>query len=204
MLRGFVLGIDRMLCRRLGIREFTADARCLFRIARERAESDVSLSDGTRIAAGEPLLEVHLWNEHLPRLPARGSDLAWAARAARLTDHSLRLLAAHVAADPALRDIRALHGRMALPAPRARDAPFALARRMGFDVRPLGGGGAARFYEFWKNVHLCALIWAFNPGRLRNLRGGILRWSWFDLWMSRDLLLARYASRARSGAHHGR
>lgn len=204
MLRGFVLGIDRWLRRRLGIYEFTDDARCLFRIARERADREVLLSDGTRIAAGEPLVEVHLWNEHLPLRSDRGGDLAWAARAARLTQHSLRLLAAHVETDPALRGIRAVHGRMALPAASAGESAFALARRVGFDVRPSGGGAAARFQEFWNTLHLRLLIWVFNPGRFRDRRRKVSKWSWFDLWMSREALLARYASSAGPGARRRR
>ncbi len=196
-----MLGIDRWLRRRLAIYEFTDDARCLFRIAWEKADREVLISDGTRIAPGEPLVEVHLWNEHLPLLPNRGNDLAWAARAARLTEHSLRLLAAHVQTDPALRDIRAVHGRMALPAPNAGESSFALARRLGFDVRPSDGGAAARFRKFWNNVHLWLLIWVFNPGRFRSRRHKVLKWSWFDLWMSRDALLARHGSPVAPGAH---
>lgn len=193
-LRAAVRRLDRWLRRRQGIYEFCDDERCLFRIALVRAREERALSDGTRVAPGEAVIGLHLWNEHVPPLPRRGADLAWAARAGRLIGHSLRLLAVHVAAAPALRDVQALHGRMALPAGRD-DAgePFALARRFGFDAsapRPEGGvRGRAR--ELGRELLLWALIWGFNPGGLRN-KG--LRWCWCELWMSRARLLSRYAA----------
>lgn len=196
MLARGVRRLDALLRRRLHIVEFTDDARCLFRIALVTAQEEKVLADGTRVHPGEPLIELHLWNEHIPPVSADGPTFAWAGRAGRLIGHSLRLLAAHVEAEPALREAKALHGRMALPARGGGGEFFALARRFGFHVNPVGDGSwRARLDEFWSNLHLWALIWSFNPGGLR--RKGF-SWCWCELWISRAALLARYGVQGAS------
>ena len=67
-----VRGVNSLLRLRQGIEEFTEDEECLFRVSRKPAGRSVSLSDGTEIAEGEPLLHLHFWNEHLPMMPSEG------------------------------------------------------------------------------------------------------------------------------------
>ena len=62
-----------------GIRQFTDDPHCVLRIGISPARMPVIMSDGTRVRAGEPIGELHLWNEHIPRYSEHGPDLGWAA-----------------------------------------------------------------------------------------------------------------------------
>jgi hypothetical protein len=52
-----VRSIDLALRQHLGIREFTEDEGCIFRISPSSSCADVCLSDGTQIYAGDPLLQ---------------------------------------------------------------------------------------------------------------------------------------------------
>ena len=71
-----VYGIDRFLRRRQGIYEYTTHAQCLFRIERSRAEHGFKLADGAQVRAGDRLLKLHLWNEHIPAMGSQGPSVA--------------------------------------------------------------------------------------------------------------------------------
>ena len=79
----WVFGLDRWLRRWHGIYEFTAQRDCLFRAERCLAEESLLLSDGTYVRRGDPLLKIHLWNEHMPVMRQDGPTIAWARRASR-------------------------------------------------------------------------------------------------------------------------
>src|ERR1700681_4445282 len=63
ILSGAVRQLDAALRRRQGIIEFTRDPQCILRLSAHRAEADVLLRD-RRVQRGEPIGEIHLWNEH--------------------------------------------------------------------------------------------------------------------------------------------
>ena len=73
-----VRGVDSVLRSRFGIEEFSDDPDCIFRISRDRALRPRILSDGAAIRRGDPVLQVHLWNEHLPAMSRDGRSAAWA------------------------------------------------------------------------------------------------------------------------------
>ena len=89
--------LDALLRHLYRIREFTDDPNCLLRLAMKQASTLLSLSDGTRIMLGDPVGELHLWNDHVPHFPSGGPTLGWARRVHALMVHSLSLLADHVA-----------------------------------------------------------------------------------------------------------
>lgn len=184
-----IQALDRRLRRVQGIVEFTTDPRCVFRIAPGHAPRDVVLSDGVRVRAGEPVLALHLWNEHVPALPPEGPSLAWATRARAALGHSLALLARHLAAE---RGPRAVWGRMAFPAALGHGKTVALVERVGFDVTQAPAQGwLGRAHRLGDRLLASALLWHYNPAVLR--RRGAAR-HWYELWMSCERLLARYGT----------
>jgi hypothetical protein len=194
VLRAMVLGLDLLLQRQGRVQEFTQDEECILRIALTTYPKDFELSDGTKVRAGDKICELHLWNEHLPRMPVAGPDLRWAVRFHRLAVESLRSLAAYLAAE-GLQDILALGGQMAFLEKDDSPVLASLAARLGFDVVNLTAraGRWGRFAHFWENIYSWALMWTFNPGSLGGKR--FLRLQRYRLWMSRRTLVERYGQR---------
>jgi len=191
VLRAMVLGLEGLLRRQGGVREFTPDEECILRIAFTAYQKDFELSDGTRVRAGDRICELHLWNEHIPPMPLEGPDLRWGLRFYRLAVRSLRRLAAYIAVDE-LQDIVALGGQMAFLEKDGSPVLASVAAQLGFDIVNLTaqGGRWRRFTHFWENIFSWALMWAFNPASLRGKR--FLRLQRYRLWMSRRTLLQRY------------
>lgn len=90
-----VFALDRWLRRRQGSYEFSTRTRsdCLFRIEPRTADRRIVLSDGACACAGDPLIKLHLWNEHIPRMDRRGPTVGWARHISRAVDSSLAELA---------------------------------------------------------------------------------------------------------------
>src|SRR5581483_3998765 len=108
MLNTLVSIIDERLRARQEIFEYSDSPHCVFRIQVTGAPCDVALIDGTRLAAGSRLINLHLWNEHIQPFPARGPTLGWARGMCRDLETSLEELAAFVASTPALDEITAI------------------------------------------------------------------------------------------------
>ena len=183
--------LDAHLRRRHNIFEFSDHAGCLLRICVIRARVAFRFSDGTRINVGDPLGELHLWNEHLPLIPRGGPDLTWAIQLRRMIAESLKQLASAALHDPRLAQVKAF-GATAMFASRKGDSQVArLAERYGFDwvtlERPPTFG--KRFHDFWENFLLLGLQWVYNPG---GLRGKPFLRPREPLWISRQVLLEQH------------
>jgi hypothetical protein len=190
--RRFIRAFDTFLRRVLGVFEFTQDPRCILRLGRTRCPYDLRLSDGTLLHRGEPLLELHLWNEHLPPMPPGGADVAWTVRFLQLWKHSVALLARYWQNHPEFSPIPAVHGIFALPG----GEDLALQKRtletMGFDVLLPRRTPWRVFASFWENLYNWAIIWTFNPASLRVRK--LVQMRRCHVWMSRRRLLERYAA----------
>lgn len=185
LLRRSIFALDAYLRRRQAIFEFTDQADCILRIARTAAPRGLLLSDGTAIRAGDPLLELHLWNEHVPAIPASGVTLRWAATAARLARTSLRALAAATATG-SLPDFVALRGCLRFDG-RLLNAPFA---GCGFDTIAEPPASAGEWlHGLGESCLTGMLLWAFNPAGFGHARPTHAR---RYLWMSRSRLLASH------------
>lgn len=193
--RTFIRGIDRLLRPKFGLFEYTDDPRCIIRIARSRSPRTVHLPDGTLVPAGAPVLELHFWNEHLPRIPPGGPDLAWARTFRERIQFSLEALADYLARHPELGDVVALRGETSLSLDDNLYAAFL--RRLGFTLIPLPPPSAwwKRLVRFFEHLYVWMLIWTYNP---ESLRGKSLRRARrVELWMSAAELLARYRPKER-------
>jgi YkoP domain len=188
LLEHAVYGLDRWLRRRHGVYEYTNDPECIFRINRAAAEVDLLLSDGSHIRPGDPILNLHLWNEHIQPMPHDGATLAWARRLSRAVDISLRELAQSLAGQYDLDDIAALRADMRL-GPTARSQQLArIAARYGFESAAFRAEtGSLR--QFGENILICLLLLAANPAAIRT---DVLRRDHALVYLSRAGLERRY------------
>ena len=188
-MRALIRFIDGLMVRAIGVFEFTDDPACLLRLRWGRAHTTIRLGDET-IAVGDPVLELHVWNDHVPPTPAEGPDLAWASRAFRLWVTSLRNAARYLQSRPDRETIRAVTGTTGL-FPDHGDGPGAarFMERLGFAVMPYQ---ASRLRLPWENLYSWLLIWAYSPGSLR-----FRRWSGMrrlELWMPAEAFVRRFGT----------
>ncbi len=187
-IRGLIKGLDGYLCRRTGVFTFSADPECLLRLQVSPAPHILVLS-GSRIQAGEPVLLLHLWNEHMPLLPPTGPSLAWATRFSRLLVRSFRAVAGQIRLDSRLSGVHAVGGCLALLPAQENSGGVHLMQRLGFTVLPYHSP-LRRFGEFWENFYAWWLLWAYNPASLRGRR--LFRLHRSEIWMSAAEFLRRY------------
>ncbi len=186
-MRTLIRRFDGLLRAAHGIFEYCEDEDCLLRLRLTVASHPLQLSPQV-VAVGEPVLELHLWNEHIPTLPLAGPDLIWATQVRRMLIHSLRSLARQMEHDPRLAEVRALGGVTVLLSP-DRPSGMRLMERLGFTVMPFHSP-LGRFGEFWENFYTWCLMWTFNAVSLR--RRQLIRLRRAEIWMSADEFLRRY------------
>lgn len=192
MMRKLIRAFDGWLRRVLGVFEFCDDPTCLLRVRRTVAAHAVALPNRC-LPAGAPILELHLWNEHVPPLPPSGPDLAWAVQIHRRLQTSFRTLARQIGRDARLSGVQAVGGIAVLP--RSGAGSGDLFARLGFALCPYRGP-LARFGEFWENLYTWAIMWTYNPVTLRRRR--LLRLHRCEIWMTVDDLVRRYGQRPAS------
>jgi len=149
-----------------GVFEFCDDPECLLRLQVAHARHALDLSDGTQVRTGDPVLMLHLWNEHVSSLQPDEPDLVWAAHLRRLLVQSLHAGACWLASQPHRAGVRAVGGVTVLIALGDERGSRRLMRRLGFDVFPYEGP-LGRFGEFWENLYTWGLMWTFNGASLR-------------------------------------
>jgi hypothetical protein len=193
VLRRAILQLDDHLSHQHHVREFTTDQRCMLRYAPLASPTSVRLSDGVRIRPGELVLDLHLWNPHIPPVPEGGPNLAWARRTRARFHHSLEELARVVAEDPDLRQARACRARMnCVGQGYSGESLSHLIERFGFeDVDEGRASMQERIHNAFENILIAALIWTHNPEAVRPDK--LLR-KRRSVWMSRERLLQRYSS----------
>ncbi len=185
--------IDRALQRRLQLSLISDDPACILRIAPGVSARAVTLRDGARIARGEPILELHFWNERLPALPPGGATLAWAVDVARRAQYSLRLLADYIEREPKFNSIRAVHAEMGFLEGEHLPEMGVLVEHLGFEFLA-GQAPGWRFwkYAYWENLFSWWLMWTFNPTSLTGKHFAKMARS--ELWLSRATLMRNFQS----------
>jgi hypothetical protein len=187
----WVFSLDRWLRRWHGVYEFTMHRECIFRAERGVADESVLLSDGVHVRRGDPILKVHLWNEHMPAMGQEGPTIAWARRASRALDTSLRELARHVAQCGDLDAVSAICADMRL-APAKQCAQLArIVARYGFEVAKdsrVGRPGPLR--RIGENLLMMLLVLATNPAAFS---AAVLQRDHARVMISRAKLLSLYS-----------
>jgi hypothetical protein len=187
-MRALIRAFDALLRRASGVFEYTDRPGCLLRLQHGHTKRALHLPGGD-VPAGAPVLHIHLWNEHVPPIPASGPDLAWAARTYRLFVGSLREVARLLASDPAYADAQAIGGASVLIPLPGETATGGFVRRLGFTTSAYGGA-LGRFGEFWENLYTWAIMWAYNMPSLHGKN--LLRLHRQEMWMSRAEFLRRF------------
>jgi hypothetical protein len=193
--RRAVIAFDRWLQRRQGIFAYSAHPGCVLRANLKPAPADIALPDGAAVVRGRPILDLHLWNERAPQLPADGPLFDWFAAFDGAFRLSLAELAAYLEAHPELASVQALRIETAFG--RADGDMERVGRRYGFAEvrRPEKRRLAARIHWFFAGFLFLALTWAYNPASLRGKR---FQRQQDEFWISRAALERRYgAGRAR-------
>ena len=181
---GAVRFTDWFLRRWYRVHEFTADPDCLIRISRTTATRPIVLSDAVRVRPGDAVLDLHIWNEQLPRFFGPGADFTWATLIRRNLLHSVQSLARHLAQDPQCRSLVAIRARVTFGSRRQASQIRRAAAHFGFEM--VDGGPPNGLHEFGEDMLIWAFARAFNPAALRRHK---LRRNRTELWISRDRLL---------------
>jgi hypothetical protein len=191
--RRLTLALDRHLRRRLGVFELAEDPGGLLRVHRDRARRRLHLPD-TVIEPGDPVAELHFWNENLQ--PRDGAHLGRAARMGGQGRRSLEALARALEEDSRLAGVRAVRAVTLLVRPGGGDAMERIAGRLGFSLRP-GPGGVPRLLA---NIHTWLIMRAFGatPPRLLDLPCRART----ELWMSAARLVSLHAACSSKAAEH--
>ncbi|MDA8048544.1 MAG: hypothetical protein M0002_00765 [Rhodospirillales bacterium] len=181
--------LDSSLRRGYGIKEFSDDPSCVLRLSHERAWRRLLLSDGTAIAPGDPVGELHFLSEHMPAFARDGPDLAWAVETYRRLRQSFSLLAAALESDAPWQDLRAVFARWAFAGAFDASHQRRLIEEFGLDLFAPDRTIAHRVHDLMQDFLLWGMLRTFNPGALSS--HGFFR-SRQEIWVSRPALLARF------------
>jgi hypothetical protein len=185
-----IQALDRLLRRCHRVHEYSDDIQCIFRIAFRRAQSDIMLHPGRLIRSGDTIVELHLWNEHLPLVPPDGANMAWGALVDRQIRHSLGLLAARLVAYP---NVVAVHGEAAFGCQMGQQQRSRFAGRYGFEIVTGAPRLSRRVRHFCDDFLFWGLTQTFNP---HGLKGKPIHRARYDIWMSRSELHERWSTTA--------
>lgn len=168
-LADLVFALDGILRQHYQVFEFTADPACIFRAQFGCAERAFDLPDGTLIRPGDRMLNLHYWNEQIPRVPLAGPTIGWARRFCRQMELSLCELARYCAANPATDDIVAVAANVAHGTLQQRDQLTSIMRRFGFapPVDPEPARSDPRLRRLGENLLIAGIVLARNPAVLR-------------------------------------
>jgi len=190
--------VDAALRYHYGIREFTDDPLCILRLSREKAWRGLLLSDGTPIAAGEPVGELHFWSEHMPVFGDTGPNLGWAVETCRRLRRSFVLLAGALGSDPRWQGLHAVFARWAFAGAFDATHQRRLIEEFGLDIFAPDRTIAHRVHDLMQDFLLWGMLRAFNPEALQS--HGFFR-SRQELWISRPAVLAGFGA---GGPRRGR
>lgn len=177
--------------RGMGIEDLCAEPQCIIRIRVMPAERDICLADRTQIRKGDPVGELHLWNEHLPSMADYESALAWALEIRRSFEFSFMCLAERADTDPRLQSVQAFRAGMSFANGIQLTAKLKhVMAWYGIQILPDKPKRFGRLRDFGNAIFTYALIRAFHPGgafgRYR------LQRRWHEFWLSRRVLCQRY------------
>ena len=188
-----VFGLDILLRRWYAITEYSVETKCIFRIQLAEIDDIVRLADGTLARPGDRIIDLHLWNEHLPRLPPGGASVSWALEMRRCLEVSLRELAAYLSVHQEFRDVRVLRGHSKLCVSEQCDQMARLCGRLGFEVADIDEPVSLieRLHGFGQNILISLMVLALNAVAIR---ADTLRRTTLNVYLSRKQLISHFGA----------
>jgi hypothetical protein len=156
-----VFAFDRWLQSRAGVFEYSDESDCVFRAQLSRLSANIHLADGTSGRPGDRIIDLHLWNEHIPAQGAGDNSLAWGRRFGRSLVKSLFVLAQYLENNAAFADVNIIRANINM------EILDRIAERYGFEAvcdlsaPPVG----KRIHEFGENILFWLLALAANGAR---------------------------------------
>jgi hypothetical protein len=175
-----------------GIIEYSQSPDCILRIQRAESSRALVLSDGTALKPGDPILNLHFWNEHIPTVPEKGMSWAWAKQVHLCLTASLSELAQYLKEHSEFRSVRALRADVSLDS--TADPVLRGLERYGFEFVPdsIKPSFSERLHRLGENILISLFVLADNPKALRSdtlWRGRI------PAYLSRNSLESKYSGR---------
>jgi hypothetical protein len=170
------------------VSEFETADEGLLRIAEGHAGHDFVFRDGARVRQGQAVIELHLWNEHLPPFPHGGFELGWEEGVRQQLMASLHRLAPQIADNVGLQGAQALRMTIYIPVLGQQSLLARLLISTGFEAGELVSRKNA-ILRFLDDVWVWLLTWTYNPRALAGWRFNRTR---AEFWMSRARCLALY------------
>lgn len=151
----------------------------------------MQLADGVSLSIGDPVVDLHLWNEHIPGISGDGATLAWAHVAFDHVRESLQMLAVAIQADARFAGVKAVRGRSVLTPRGGLRSLRKFTDRLHFELRDRSITPTLyrRLHDLGENILIWGLLRTFNPGGLRGAKLNRMR---TEAWISRDALVRMY------------
>jgi hypothetical protein len=179
-----IFAIDAALRGWYGVRPYSYTNGILLRIADGKADTRVSLEDGTRVLPGDPVLHLHIWNERIAVLGLAGRNLGWACRVKNRVRISLHQLACCFESDPTFGQYVAVRAEAVVLSESAARRFSQIATRFGLEATD-----PERSADWGHGMLALLLAWACNPAK--TIRGGY-RPVRREFWISAMELRSRY------------
>jgi len=169
-LAGMIFALDARLRRHQAVVEYSSHPSCIFRLGIARLRRTLTLRDGTRLRAGQRMIQLHFWSEHIPPVPQEGATISWARRMQKSISTSLRELARYLESRPDLHDVRVVCGDVPSAASEAQCqqiehimAYYGFETVMESDQLPV----RERMHRFGENILISLTVFAQNAPALR-------------------------------------
>lgn len=190
LIRWTIQAIDGMLRRHYGVVCYSDHPDCLLRISPGISDMNIMLSDGKQVRTGDPVLDLHLWNERLANHLLTKQGLARGRALLRHFHISLRLLSDWCGSDSNRGSFIALRAEFGMVTDIHKVEP--ILEKLGFDTTLKERPGVRLWRRaFWDNLFSMALMWTFNPGfaRTRSLTDLVRARMWMSLERLHELYL---------------
>ena len=188
------LRLDDFLRRSHRVTEYSSDPRCVFRMQIDEARQDAVLADGVSIHRGDKIVDLHLWNEHVPVIPPEGPTIAWGRRMSSCMNFSLCQLEAFLASRPEFDQVAMIRCKLAVATLIRTRQLLRMMQHFGFEIAPDGDGASwgRKLHEFGENILALLLLTAVNP---ESARLSVLWRIRSQVLVSRDNFERRYGGR---------